>query len=234
MRGATQWQSMNFRCKQYFNPRSSCEERLHPDNVPVFFHYFNPRSSCEERHYPLGWPRRCGHISIHAPHARSDLTSRQVWPCQRISIHAPHARSDGHGGAFGCTNVDFNPRSSCEERREIALSVFVLLVISIHAPHARSDPTIANVLPLPSYFNPRSSCEERPQNDSAIKTMVLFQSTLLMRGATTGLKNLGVDVSFQSTLLMRGATRCPVNVVAVTLLFQSTLLMRGATGASGD
>ena len=56
----------------------------------------------------------------------------------------------------------------------------------------------------------------------------LFQSTLLMRGATSARSSLACIIRFQSTLLMRGATR--------TIIwrsewdsFQSTLLMRGAT-----
>ena len=56
--------------------------------------------------------------------------------------------------------------------------------ISIHAPHARSD--------------------TRP---AALQNAVIFQSTLLMRGATMNLlAGIGESV-FQSTLLMRGATK---------------------------
>ena len=79
-----------------FNPRSSCEERhligIKVVAAPV---NFNPRSSCEERLMAIScrkhkerfqstllmrgatavydWCRRAGLISIHAPHARSDL-----------------------------------------------------------------------------------------------------------------------------------------------------------------
>ncbi len=100
-------------------------------------------------------------ISIHAPHARSDhcrAASRRA-SCQfqstllmrgatqlfcllnyryNISIHAPHARSDKcrSGGPMG--DADFNPRSSCEERRDVS-AYTKILTISIHAPHARSD-----------------------------------------------------------------------------------------------
>ena len=102
-----------------------------------------------------------------------------------------------------------------------------------------------------SNFNPRSSCEERhPVRLRAMAAMV-FQSTLLMRGATQDRCRLigpaqdfnprssceerlviphvaGKGVIFQSTLLMRGATpRHQRQMQAVA--FQSTLLMRGAT-----
>ena len=56
-----------------FNPRSSCEERHGlACQYPVYFD-FNPRSSCEERHHSSIPAHSLSLISIHAPHARSDL-----------------------------------------------------------------------------------------------------------------------------------------------------------------
>ena len=147
------------------------------------------------------------HISIHAPHARSDPQTPRLSLCwDEISIHAPHARSDsgvvevcqmvlrfqstllmrgatwprvshdmltifqstllmrgatlavGRGRA-GTNNFnprssceerrrchvlnrerrDFNPRSSCEERQFDGIGCQHIILISIHAPHARSD-----------------------------------------------------------------------------------------------
>ena len=103
--------------------------------------YFNPRSSCEERlvqdiHHEL-----FDVISIHAPHARSDAcefacglamsefqstllmrgATKPFVPkdVQRlISIHAPHARSDCSRRCLPILSRHFNPRSSCEERLE--------------------------------------------------------------------------------------------------------------------
>ena len=64
-------------------------------------------------------------------------------------------------------------------------------------------------------FNPRSSCEERRALKGIIVQFDLFQSTLLMRGATT-VATKDVDAMlFQSTLLMRGATLCRHPVTAV-------------------
>ena len=64
-------------------------------------------------------------------------------------------------------------------------------------------------------------------------SFLLFQSTLLMRGATRAAMLVTAFGRFQSTLLMRGATlskpRCnPIRT------FQSTLLMRGATLGWGE
>ena len=102
----------------HFNPRSSCEERrLAFHMVFQCTRYFNPRSSCEERQQCpcIGLSARM--ISIHAPHARSDVVAPTI-PCffYSISIYAPHARSD-----------------------RLALQPYARLEISIHAPHARSD-----------------------------------------------------------------------------------------------
>ena len=125
--------------------------------------------------------------------------------------------------------ADFNPRSSCEERRG-ASSV-----------RGRSR-----------HFNPRSSCEERHPYSQDAMTAQRFQSTLLMRGATRLCFEIyGRDPEFQSTLLMRGATSrsgchrrqkdnfnprssCeerpgPLPSASTMARFQSTLLMRGAT-----
>ena len=124
--------------------------------------YFNPRSSCEERHKHNSPYTISDSISIHAPHARSDL-HRVLPQCPpfRISIHAPHARSDikvsfelQHSLIFqstllmrGATDADDSSvaardisihaphaRSDDDHARDQAPAV-----ISIHAPHARSD-----------------------------------------------------------------------------------------------
>ena len=58
-----------------------------------------------------------------------------------------------------------------------------------------------------AYFNPRSSCEERHEVFGNPDNYVLFQSTLLMRGATWLFRLLQKHSVFQSTLLMRGATK---------------------------
>ena len=144
----------------YFNPRSSCEERLARRNFkglsPISIHAPHARS---DRHAALLRDHRG--ISIHAPHARSDpffmrglpffkfqstLLMRGATQQQAklvsigcISIHAPHARSDIRHRIEAERTVDFNPRSSCEERRDEKQLVVIVIRISIHAPHARSD-----------------------------------------------------------------------------------------------
>ena len=78
------------------------------------------------------------------------------------------------------------------------------------------------------HFNPRSSCEERRILPVSPDVPHLFQSTLLMRGATRRSMGYIEGILFQSTLLMRGATAGTAKTDSV-LTFQSTLLIRGAT-----
>ena len=131
----------------YFNPRSSCEERLlTPPSIPTQRHRFQstllmrgatgPESmkggaDMISIHAPHARSdarlketlEQLTEISIHAPHARSDTTQTRVSKCGlAISIHAPHARSDMHRPSSSYFAIDFNPRSSCEER--LAASVW--------------------------------------------------------------------------------------------------------------
>ena len=160
-----------------------------------------------------------------------------------ISIHAPHARSDTAGDCTAQKTGYFNPRSSCEERQRTgpheaaryaisihaphARSDFIvddcgkaLNDISIHAPHARSDRTRCRGGSRHDYFNPRSSCEERPNHRKSITIAVIFQSTLLMRGATGDIDGFVIIAQFQSTLLMRGAT---AHFLANSALFEISI-----------
>ena len=77
-------------------------------------------------------------ISIHAPHAGSDVLDITMRAASRISIHAPHAGSD-----------------------HIRPAVSMVEGISIHAPHAGSDQVLNFHLSHLLNFNPRSPCGER-------------------------------------------------------------------------
>ena len=78
--------------------------------------------------------------------------------------------------------------------------------ISIHAPHARSDAD--HLADSDRYGISIHAPHARSDDDEWAAVMILceFQSTLLMRGATTVLIQQIKDNIFQSTLLMRGAT----------------------------
>ena len=105
---------------------------------------------------------------------------------------------------------NFNPRSSCEERR-------------------------GNVRMNTKWTQFQSTLLMRGATlqQSLIGLCRPFQSTLLMRGATSSTSILVALCVFQSTLLMRGATRL-ILLRRQPRRFQSTLLMRGATGLAND
>ena len=128
---------------------------------------------------------RGSQISIHAPHAGSDLYLITVFvllthfnprpPCgerlitnlvknleEVISIHAPHAGSDRQEKYNTCYEQDFNPRPPCGERRQ---------PIAVRAQKQ-------------CHFNPRPPCGERHLLVKYVTGMVEFQSTPPMRGAT--------------------------------------------------
>ena len=100
--------------------------------------------------------------------------------------------------------------------------------VSTHAPHARGDWPLPRTTAPSSSFNPRPSCEGRHGGTKAEMERLMFQSTPLMRGATSNHWMAPYPTGFQSTPLMRGATYSLVAWIAYWL-FQSTPLMRGAT-----
>ena len=106
------------------------------------------------------------------------------------------------------------------------------------------------IAPATADFNPRSSCEERRIRKPQDLLPEIFQSTLLMRGATisSALNRQSVSISIHApharsdgiAIFQQGS--CPISIHApharsdqrnwrrsLTHKFQSTLLMRGAT-----
>ena len=124
-------------------------------------------------------------ISIHTPHAGSDVLALPFMMPSRISIHTPHAGSDTVANPSciapktfqstlpmrGATQIlilhialsfNFNPHSPCGERLSINVNGNMIGNISIHTPHAGSD-AFRKIPAVPARQ---------------------FQSTLPMRGAT--------------------------------------------------
>ena len=124
-------------------------------------HHFNPRSSCEERHIPMSFTEKQIKISIHAPHARSDLQPFIDDGWTAISIHAPHARSDRASSPSAVLLHYFNPRSSCEERLYESWTDDDYLIFQSTLLMRGATLCSAQRLSGCCDFNPRSSCEER-------------------------------------------------------------------------
>ena len=102
-----------------------------------------------------------GAISIHAPLAGRDHSSKGSAIRNRISIHAPLAGRDFFFGFRMLPAPYFNPRAPCGARLYGQASV-AGCIISIHAPLAGRD----GFRPVRSrrcqYFNPRAPCGARP------------------------------------------------------------------------
>ena len=100
--------------------------------------------------------------------------------------------------------------------------------ISIHAPRERSDYKLLKPS-SESYISIHAPRERSDVNLSRNQLVtLLFQSTLLVRGATLICSFCESLNRFQSTLLVRGATK-QLKSKHAQILFQSTLLVRGAT-----
>ena len=228
-----------WRFGKYFNPRSSCEERLQRAFTFSGSQYFNPRSSCEERLERKRAAEEKQEISIHAPHARSD--SRAAGSPSASGNFNPRSSCEERPGLQQCalqSSCHFNPRSSCEERLvPVAFVAFfcdfnprssceerpafdrrALLQFLYFNPRSSCEERLQeNALfsMKQQNFNPRSSCEERRKTAEVVGNYCKFQSTLLMRGATCIKPRMaGIYLQFQSTLLMRGATHTPARKVA--------------------
>ena len=149
-------------------------------------------------------------------------------------------------------SLHFNPRSPCGERPDLLLTLGRVFDISIHAPRAGSDRRLwqrdPRTLPISIHapragsdisrspihslmpdFNPRSPCGERRGKYGETIDAMEFQSTLPVRGATSGSSpSYPSEARFQSTLPVRGATGVK-RTFAGLVEFQSTLPVRGAT-----
>ena len=123
---------------------------------------FNPRSPCGER--PSGRGGICPRNEFQSTLPVRGAT--QIWLSGNrkhdISIHAPRAGSDA---ALICKQLD-------------------QMGISIHAPRAGSDLIFTKRQTEGEYFNPRSPCGERPNGTPFRRAVIIFQSTLPVRGAT--------------------------------------------------
>ena len=67
------------------------------------------------------------------------------------------------------------------------------LIISIHTPLAGSDWTPPNWLTTVTYFNPHSPCGERLLERLHERHLNIFQSTLPLRGATSGRSSCAIQ-----------------------------------------
>ena len=149
----------------------------------------------------------------------------------------------------------FNPRPSCEGRLHVRVVALHAGPVSIHAPHARGDRVPQTSTTSCRSFNPRPSCEGRLTPSASPTRASPFQSTPLMRGATTRdkepswLKPVSIHAPHARGDLDLDAPRnladvsihaphargdsAPYGLALPLKSFQSTPLMRGATAGAG-
>ena len=135
-----------------------------------------------------------------------ELTGRLI----PISIHAPRVRCDYNHHRHPHTKYYFNPRTSCEVRRN----------------------ALRPILRREYHFNPRTSCEVRRDGYQIPDFQTTFQSTHLVWGATE-LKLWRIWFYFISIHAPR--VRCDILLfynISVCMIFQSTHLVWGATTSS--
>ena len=170
---------------------------------------FNPHSPCGERLYQHASRLNAVHaFQSTLPMRGATIFGDYDFCSMGISIHTPHAGSDlsavGRPPAF---SRYFNPHSPCGERLTTAQIQQPTMTfqstlpmrgatgvcqrlglghgISIHTPHAGSDAVALAVrYYMEFYFNPHSPCGERPPRPVIEPAIEAFQSTLPMRGAT--------------------------------------------------
>ena len=172
-------------CTKYFNPRSPYGERrlwITPNLSQNLFQSTLPlRGATFKRRLKVSGPV----ISIHAPLTGSDCNANQRFPSRSISIHAPLTGSDL---IFGVPMLMPKGFQSTLPLRGATFSPCVIAdfsQISIHAPLTGSDLFHDFFTLAKGDFNPRSPYGERPAPMGLCMVLLVFQSTLPLRGATS-------------------------------------------------
>ena len=179
------------------------------DRQQIIFHHGQcvsihaPHARGDPPPLPIFRPDR---VSIHAPHARGDAVPRRPRSRLPVSIHAPHARGDrNRSNAMGAVRMFqstplMRGATSYEcDRRQIP-------AVSIHAPHARGD-NLCHDRPRIFYcFNPRPSCEGRHRTEYCRSHDTGFNPRPSCEGRPSSRRKQQQRNRFQSTPLMRGAT----------------------------
>ena len=123
---------------------------------------FNPRAPCGARQTPLTDMKSSGRFQSTRPMRGATIRKAYNLPIIDVSIHAPHAGRD-----------------------VVLLKYDCIRQVSIHAPHAGRDLISTCPAASPASFNPRAPCGARPSACVIVVSLMVFQSTRPMRGATT-------------------------------------------------
>ena len=213
---------------------------------------FNPRSPYGERRELAAFNADLQKISIHAPRTGSDATSRSVFSLSaefqstlpvRGATMVDFARGDKslfqstlpvRGATRGANLlllkiIYFNPRSPYGERPGCGRAVTKPVLISIHAPRTGSDLHADNLGGVDgiSIHAPRTGSDNSLAKLEYVYAS--FQSTLPVRGATSGPLGAAAATNISIHAPRTGSDALKPPPPAPPLPFQSTLPVRGAT-----
>ena len=207
LRGKTFSESCFLQPQIRFNPLPSCEGRHILYAFRVADTCFNPLPSCEGRPYHP----RISHNHHHMLQSTSLLRGKTgMWFFQNLSfqasIHFPLAREDSEAAPPGIEPNTLQSTSLLRGKTPFAGSVTCRRYASIHFPLAREDvfparcsryPNASIHFPLAredeidmgslsrlSSFNPLPSCEGRLILPLLSLSVIMLQSTSLLRGKT--------------------------------------------------
>ena len=147
-----------------------------------------------------------------------------------ISIHAPHAGSDLFPTrSIAFARGDFNPRSPCGERRSYRTFPAAAARFQSTLPMrgATTLPAWLNAAALISIHAPHAGSDQLPEQSDIQQS--LFQSTLPMRGATRSSTISQTEASISIHAPHAGSDVRKTRRIFEVVQFQSTLPMRGAT-----
>ncbi len=214
----------------HFNPRAPYGARPEPSAPATATTDFNPRAPYGARRGNSLRAPIPTYFNPRAPYGARLRTNENVGGLFDISIHAPLTGRDGWLRFCQRENSNFNPRAPYGARRHAISKRTVtnkfqstrplrgatksvgdarkLLCISIHAPLTGRDYSGMSISAWRFNFNPRAPYGARPLPKMAKITMITFQSTRPLRGATVGLRRSTPTLLFQSTRPLRGATDC--------------------------
>ena len=146
-----------------FNPRAPCGARLTPTAKVVRVLGFQPTRPLRGATVVWEWEQRTGIFQPTRP--LRGATSREGFTCfcQGISTHAPLAGRDRRISRTTPRHSYFNPRAPCGARRN---------QLRRRAGHGN--------------FNPRAPCGARRLESVFRLSLIIFQPTRPLRGATAG------------------------------------------------
>ena len=213
-----------------FNPRAPCGAR--PCKFWVIFEHLKFQSTRPvwgATNYIMFFLRK-QQISIHAPRVgRDPLTmaivivcggfqsTRPVWgaTCLSQGLCLSPWRFQSTRPVWGATlyttfnfiaSKYFNPRAPCGARLILIFCAVDIALISIHAPRVGRDSITFRENARLLHFNPRAPCGARRTLTQYGKSVIRFQSTRPVWGATSLTIAIRSSALFQSTRPVWGAT----------------------------